>query len=51
MQMIIDILSKLLKLRGQLADETIIKPILTLIASLDEELIIIKRDLESVKKV
>ena len=50
MQMIIDILSKLLRQRGQQADDTIIKPILTLIASFDEELIIIKKELESVKK-
>jgi len=50
MQMIIDILSKLLRQRGQQADDTIIKPILTLIASFDEELIIIKKELDSVKK-
>ena len=50
MQMIIDILSKLLRQRGQLADDTIIKPILTLIASFDEELIVIKKELEQVKK-
>jgi hypothetical protein len=46
MQMIIDILSKLLRQRGQLADDTIIKPILTLIASFDEELIVVKKELE-----